>query len=135
MLRFLLSSALIATALSACTWVKMEPGGIQVRVARLGDDLSSCTKRGEVGVSVRDRVGLYQRNDLKVRDELETMARNEAQSLDADTVQALNEPSAGEQRFAAYACGGRAPVARVQDRDDTRPAIQGEAETYPVRED
>ena len=138
MLRPLLSSVLIAAALSACTWVKMEPGATQVRVARLGDDLSSCTKRGEVGVSVRDRVGLYQRNDLKVRDELETMARNEAQSLEADTVQALNEPSAGEQRFAAYACGGRAPVARAPrapDADDTRPALQGEAETYPVRED
>lgn len=132
-----LAATLLAVALPACTWVKMEPGATAVRVARMGDDLSACSKRGEVGVSVRDRVGLYQRNDLKVRDELETMARNEARSLSADTVQPLNDPSAGEQRFAAYTCGANGPVARstrapVADRARTAPA--GEAETFPIRD-
>jgi hypothetical protein len=132
---FALASVLIAASLPACTWVKMEPGASQVRVVRMSDDLSSCTKRGEVGVSVRDKVALYQRNDLKVRDELETMARNEADALDADTVQALNEPSAGEQRFAAYRCGASMPVARAPVANDSRPRADGEAETFPVRED
>ena len=125
--------------LSGCTWVKMEPQGAVVRVAHRGDDLSGCARRGEVGVSVRDRVGLYQRNDLKVRDELETMARNEAASLSADTVQAVNEPSGGEQRFAAYACGRYAPAARSAAADEAEP-LDGprqadEAETYPVRDE
>jgi hypothetical protein len=132
-----LACVLIAASLPACTWVKMEPGATAVRVARMGDDLSSCTRRGELGVSVRDRVGLYERNDLKVRDELETMARNEAGSLSADTVQPLNEPSAGEQRFAAYACGSNLPLARATPprAEPPRPAPAGEAETFPVRED
>lgn len=129
--------------LSACTWVKMEPQGAAVRVAQRGDDVSGCTRRGEVGVSVRDRVGLYERNDLKVRDELETMARNEAASLSADTVQAVNEPSAGEQRFVAYTCGARL-VQRTQTREVTtttryedgpRQADEAAVETYPVRDE
>lgn len=135
-----LSLAMLAT-LSACTWVKMEPEGAVVRVAQRGDDLSACTRRGEVGVSVRDRVGLYQRNDLKVRDELETMARNEAASLSADTVQAVNEPSGGEQRYAAYACGRHVPTARApapreaEPFDGPRQADEAAVETYPVRDE
>lgn len=126
-------------ALSACTWVKMEPEGQVVHVAQRGDDLSQCVRRGEVGVSVRDRVGLYERNDLKVRDELETMARNEAASLSADTVQAVNEPSAGEQRFAAFACGSRVvhrtETRRVETTTTTTPQGDGAVETYPVRDE
>ncbi len=135
MLRPLLTSALVASALSACTWVKMEPGAASVRVARLGDDVSACTRRGEIGVSVRDNVALYQRNELKVRDELETMARNEARSLNANTVQALNEPSAGEQRFAAYACGRDASIARAPATTPAQPRESDEAETFPARDE
>jgi len=40
-----------------------------------------------------------------VREELETLARNEAPGLGADTLQPLEEPRDGEQRFAAYRCG------------------------------
>ena len=137
MIRSLSLSAAVLCGLSACTWVKMEPQGAEVRVAHAGDDLSGCTRRGEVGVSVRDKVGLYQRNDLKVRDELETLARNEAASLDADTVQAINQPSAGEQKFLAYACGRYVPTARALPARDAAPVDDGprqadEAQTFPV---
>lgn len=136
MIRMLSLSAAVLCALSACTWVKMEPQGLEVRVAHAGDDLSGCTRRGEVGVSVRDKVGLYQRNDLKVRDELETMARNEASSLGADTVQAVNQPSAGEQNFLAYSCGRHVPAPRVAEPREAQP-LDGprqadEAQTFPV---
>jgi hypothetical protein len=123
-------------ALPACTWVKMEPGGAHVQVAALGEDLGACTRRGEVGVSVKDKVGLYRRNELKVRDELETMARNEAAGLQADTIQALDQPSAGEQRFAAYTCGRLAsrPAPRREPARaaDPQPAPFEDAETFPV---
>lgn len=134
MSRYALFAASLALSLGACTWVKMDPDGASVRVARAGDSLSGCTRKGEVAVSVRDRVGFYERNDLKVRDELETMARNEASSLAADTVQPLNQPSAGEQRFAAYACGsGYRP--RAADPPADVPPRQDEAETFPIRND
>lgn len=132
--RFLPLALSLVLVLPACTWVKMEPGGATVQVAPRSVDLSGCTRRGEVGVAVRDKVALYQRNELKVRDELETMARNEAVGLGADTVQALNEPSAGEQRFAAYACGGRVAAPRALPVEPRREAA-GEAETFPVEGD
>ena len=116
----------------------MEPDGAVVHVARASDDLSACSRKGEVAVTVRDRVGFYERNDLKVRDELETMARNEASSLAADTVQPLNQPSAGEQRFAAYQCGSNRPIARssasAAQPVDAAPR-QDEAETFPIRDE
>ena len=66
--------------------------------------MSVCEKRGEVSVSVKNRLGPYERNDIKDRDEHETLARNEAPGLGADTVQPLGPPIEGEQRFAAWNC-------------------------------
>lgn len=136
MTRRLLSAFAILPLLSACTWVEMEPQGRAVRVAMAGEDLSGCERRGEITVSVRDRVAFVERNELKVRDELEVLARNDAARLEADTLQPASEPVAGEQRFIAYACRGTAaraapataPAATPDAADDT-------AETFPIRGD
>lgn len=130
-MRQLLLCAVIVASLGGCTWVKMTEGASQVRVASATESLGACEKRGEVSVSVKNSLGPYERNGLRVRDELETLARNEAPGLQADTVQPKGEPADGEQRFAAYRCGagatvGRAPVAK--------PADEGTAETYPIEE-
>jgi len=90
--------------LSSCTWVEPDVAGSSVRVA-YNEDLARCAKRGDVNVSVKDSVWFYDRNELKVRDELESLARNEAARIGADTVQASNEPREGTQDFAAYRCG------------------------------
>ena len=126
------SLALLLTALSGCAWVTLDEGADRIRVALPAQDLSFCAKAGEIAVSVKDRVGVYQRNALKVRDELESMARNEARSLGADTIQPLADPQDGEQRFAAYRCGSAA--APVRDTRDSRPPAQGEAETFPIED-
>lgn len=132
MRQLLIAAALIAPALlSGCVWVKMAPGAKNVRVVPAGQELASCQRRGEIAVSVKDSIAFYERNNLKVRDELETLARNEAVGLGADVVQPKGEPRDGEQRFLAYSCGGGAPVGRI-----TRDAAprQGEAETFPIDE-
>jgi hypothetical protein len=121
--------ALSLTALVGCTWVKLDDAGSQVRVAYNGNlGVASCRALGEIGVSVKDRVGFYQRNDLKVRDELETLARNEAVGLHADTITPLDEPHDGEQRFAAYACGS------ARSREQPLRQKEGEVQTYPAKE-
>lgn len=130
-MRQLLVSIAIAAALGACTWVPMEKGGAQVRVARADENLVACEKRGEVSVSVKDKVGFYERNDLKVRDELETLARNEAVDLSADTVQPRGEPADGEQRFVAFRCGGAAGTRPAQPAAGTPAA---DVETYPIED-
>lgn len=90
--------------LSACTFVHMAPGAREVRV--LSTAPASCEKRGEVSVGVQDKVGFYQRSEVQVRDELETLARNEAPGLGGDSVQPLDGPEDGRQRFAVWRCRG-----------------------------
>src|SRR5687768_6273287 len=80
---------LVAVALaSSCTWVHMAPGASAVRVVE--GPPAGCENRGEIEVSVRHNLAFYDRNERKVRDELETLARNEAPGLSADTVQPLD---------------------------------------------
>ena len=92
-----------ALAASACTWVHMAPGASAVKVVSAAP--TGCEKRGEVEVSVKHNLAFIERNALKVRDELETLARNEAPGLQANTIHPLGEPSGGSQRFAAWRCG------------------------------
>jgi hypothetical protein len=99
----LIALAALLPLLSACTWVELSPQANAIKVIPAGSP-SSCQKLGEVGVSVKDKVVFYERNQVKVRDELETLARNEAMSLQADTIQPMTEPVDGEQRFGAYRC-------------------------------
>ena len=75
-----------------------------VRVVPAGAAPAGCTRAGEVEVSVQHSVGFYERNPLKVRDELETLARNKAPGVPANTLQPLGEPADGTQNFAAWNC-------------------------------
>jgi hypothetical protein len=90
--------------ISACTWVKLEKPGAQVRVVSASQSLASCTFKGDITTTVTNRVVGVERNSIKVADELETLARNEAAGLGANTLQPQSEAVAGEQRFRAYLC-------------------------------
>ena len=120
--------AAVATVfLAGCTWVHMAPGASAVRVISAGAAPAGCERRGEITVSVKDRLGFYERNDLRVHEELETLARNEAPGLSADSIQPLAAPKDGEQRFAAWRCGVRAAAAAGPALD-----ANGRARTYPL---
>lgn len=88
---------------SGCTFVHMAPGATKVKVLATAPP---CEKRGEVEVSVKDRLGPYERSDAQVRDELETLARNEAPGVGADSISPLGPPRDGEQRWAMWRCAG-----------------------------
>ena len=92
-------------------------------------DVEGCRDVGKVTVSVMDHVGPMDRNGLKVRDELEVLARNEAATLGADTIKPLGDPRDGEQPWAAYHCGRheRAPMKIEQKNAD------GSTETFPIK--
>ncbi|HET9835658.1 MAG TPA: DUF4156 domain-containing protein [Rhodanobacteraceae bacterium] len=100
-----------AILLSACTYgIVLDPGGQNVRVAWNGNvGVRPCRDVGKVTVSVLSRIGPVDRNDIKVRDELEIMARNQAAQMHADTIVPLGEPRNGEQSWEGYACGTVAP--------------------------
>ena len=92
----------LALVLSACTFVHMAPGASAVKIVE--GPPAGCDKRGEVEVSVKDSVAFYERNGLRVKDELETLARNEGPGLGADTMNPLGPPKDGQQRGAAWRC-------------------------------
>lgn len=100
-----------AILLSACTYgIVLDPGGQGVRVAWNGNlGVRPCRDVGKVTVSVLSRVGPVDRNDIKVRDELEIMARNQAAQMHADTIVPLGEPREGEQSWEGYACDTALP--------------------------
>lgn len=96
--------ATVALLAASCTWVEPDVHGSAVEVAYADRNLGACRKLGEVTVSVKHEVAGIDRNPLKVRDELESLARNEAATLGATHVQATSEPEGGEQRYNAYTC-------------------------------
>ena len=106
-MRVLIAASLIALAATACTWVPIEADGKAVRVLASGTVPAGCEQKGEVVVSVKNKVGFYNRNPLRVQEELETLARNEAPSAGANAVQAEGKPADGSQRFNAFRCSGR----------------------------
>lgn len=98
----LLSIIALGAGLAGCNWVKMAPGANQVRVLTAAPQ--ACVKRGEIDVAVKHNIAFIERNPLRVREELETLARNEAPGLQANAIHALSQPFSGTQRFAAWAC-------------------------------
>ena len=116
----------------ACTWVKSTDSGDAVRVAYSGN-VSGCRDAGSITVSVTDKVAFYHRPSIKVRDELETLARNQAVTIPADTIKATSEPVDGSQNFEAYVCG----AVRVRERNkvgEMPPPNSNGVETYPVKD-
>lgn len=116
--------------LSACTWVKPTVSAEAVRVAYDGN-VSGCRDVGTVSVSVTDKVAFYHRPDLKVRDELETLARNQAAGIPADTIKPTDEPKNGAQNFQAYVCGG----VHMKQRDAAAPANAASTKAAPTKDD
>lgn len=99
-----LVAAVFAIVATGCTWVPLQTGAAAVRVLPPGAMPAACTKLGEIEVEVTDRVAFYERNALRVREELETLARNEAVGLGADSIQPLADPREGSQRFSGLRC-------------------------------
>lgn len=124
--------------LAACSsGIKLDGGGGKVKTAWT-QDVSGCRLLGKIKVSVTDHVGFFDRSDIKVRDELEVMARNEAYaSLHADTVKPLGDPNRGEQLWGAYRCGAAgAKDAAGEEKPSAATAADGSSDglqTFPVK--
>ena len=118
-------------SLAACSWgIKLDSGGEHVRVAWDGN-VVGCRDAGQVTVSVLDHVGPVDRSGLKVSDELEILARNQAAGMGADTIRPLGTPHDGAQNWGAYDCGSIARVPVRREGEPPRPTDS--VETYPVK--
>ena len=118
--------------LGACTWgINPTPASQNVRTVWSGD-VSQCKDLGKVTVSVMDHVGPVNRNDIKVRDELQVMARNQAADMHADTIKPLAEPSDGAQPWGAYQCGSH-QVMPAANRPAQPASGSSSTQTFPIK--
>jgi hypothetical protein len=132
MRKITLIAATASLLLGGCTWgINLDSAGRQVRTAWNGD-VSACRMLGKITVSVADHVGPVDRNDIKVRDELEIMARNEAAGLGADTVKPLAEPVDGSQAWGAYQCGKTGAATTTTPTAQPAPPTTSAVQTYPL---
>jgi hypothetical protein len=120
--------------LAACSWgIKLDSGGDKVRTAWDGN-VGGCRDMGQITVSVLDHVGPMDRNSLKVRDELNVMARNEAAGMSADTIKPLGDPRDGQQSFGAFHCGPGEHARHSPMRIEQKNSDGTTTETFPVKD-
>jgi hypothetical protein len=87
----------------ACTWVALTEEGADVQV-RTPEQVKGCERKNRVNTAVTYKVGGMLRSEEKVREELRTLARNEAARLGGNAVVAETEPTDGRQVFVVYRC-------------------------------
>jgi hypothetical protein len=102
-MKMILSMAVFALLLSACTWVELTPAGDTVRIVS-ANEVEGCKRLGTTTASLRDKILGIERNQERVQRELNTLARNGAADMKGDTVVPISEPDDGKQRFAVYRC-------------------------------
>ncbi len=92
--------------ISACTWVELSDEGKKIRIVSM-DDIKTCKKLGKVMVSLKDQIAGFDRNEDKVKRELESLARNSTFEMfksKGDSIVPASEIKAGKQSFAVYQC-------------------------------
>ena len=98
---------LVVVVMAGCAWVKPQPHSGQVELESLAN-INLCRKLGEVTSTTLGKVAFVERDRAKVASELMQLARNEAQVMGGDTIAALSDIQAGEQRFGVYRCRDQA---------------------------
>ncbi len=103
----LIVGLLALTSMAACTWVEPDSRGAQVQVATSPTQVLDCRDLGTVSASVKATILGVERNPAKVRDEVESLARNQASTMRANTIRASSDLVDGAQEFRAYDCPNR----------------------------
>ena len=96
---------LVALLTVGCTWVPVTPEGKQVQTLT-PEAARSCERLGRTTSKVADHVWIFARNERAVREELVSLARNEAALMGGDAVAPETSPEGGRQSFGVYRCRG-----------------------------
>lgn len=111
--RILLASVITLLSAAGCSFVKPDPGAEAVRLLE-ENQIAECESRGSVKVSVLDRVIGLDRHQEDVENNLETLARNHAAEVGADTIVPLGPVENGERRYGVYRCSDADTSPRTQ---------------------
>jgi hypothetical protein len=88
---------------SGCTWVPLTDEGANVRTLQ-GNAAADCQKISTVGSKTADRILIFARSDRKMREELESLARNEAADPGGNAIVPIGTMANGRQSFDVYHC-------------------------------
>ena len=86
-----------------CNWVPLTREGENVRVLQ-ASAVTDCQSVGKVTSKTSDRVMIFARTERKVREELESLARNEAVGLNGNAIVPIGTETNGRQSFEVYRC-------------------------------
>ena len=93
----------IVVPMFACTWVPLTSEGKSVRILQ-PSEVTDCEKIAQTTSTTRDQVAMFARTDQKVREELDSLARNEAADLGGDAIVRIGTATDGRQSFDVYRC-------------------------------
>ena len=110
----------LSALLSGC-WVAPSPVSKNVAVMN-GVDVASCRLVGKGDLSVPTTLGTLQRMSDDMENDLQTLAKNQAVNVGADTVAPLTVQNGGNQSWGYYACGPAAMAATAANPAITSPA-------------
>jgi hypothetical protein len=103
-IRLFALAALLITGPVGCAWVELTEDGSGVRIAGNAESIEGCERLGRVTSTTRARIAGMERNDERQAEELETLARNEAAALGADTLVPASPIEDGQRVWTAYRC-------------------------------
>lgn len=99
----LFTGAVLLATLAGCSWVDVKPQGEKVRVLT-SQEVGRCRFLGHVTSNTAATLLVFVRGRAKVQEEVNTLARNEAGTMGADTVVPTGPLIEGEQTFNVYRC-------------------------------
>lgn len=90
---------------ASCNWVQVTEEGKTIRIAK-ADDVANCKRVGKVSAHSKHQIAGFDRNEEKIKTEIERLARNEAaeSGLGGDTLVPITSIKDGRQTFAFYRC-------------------------------
>jgi hypothetical protein len=99
----IISVLVILVPALGCTWVPLTSEGENVRVLQ-ASAVTDCQKVGKITSKTSDRILIFARTDRKVREELESLSRNEAVDMNGDAIVPIGTVTDGRQAFEVYRC-------------------------------
>jgi hypothetical protein len=93
----------IAVPTLGCTWVPLSDEGGNVRILH-ASAVADCQKISTVSSKTADRFLIFARSDRKIREELESLARNEAADSGGNAIVPIGTMANGRQSFDVYRC-------------------------------
>lgn len=94
----------VCLLLGACSWVDLKPDAQSVQVITEAS-AKECKLLGTVNAQTKRMIGIYRRTDETLSKELETLARNEAASMEANAIAPIEElTEEGSRKYSVVKC-------------------------------